>query len=108
MRRFRLSSLLGDVRYALRQLRKSPGFTLSVVTMLALGICANSTVLSWIDSTMLRPIPRARDSGDLVSVMRGEWNSSPGPPLSYPDYAICVSGTTASLEFWRITTTGLL
>jgi predicted permease len=81
-----MSGLLGDLRYALRQLRKSLGFTLSVVTMLALGICANSTVLSWIDSTMLRPIPRARDTGDLVSVMRGEWNSSPSPPFSYPDY----------------------
>ena len=81
-----MSGLLGDVRYALRQLCKSPGFTLTAVMMLALGICANSTVLSWIDSTMLRPIPGARYTGDLVSVMRGEWNSSPTPPFSYLDY----------------------
>ncbi len=75
-----------DVRYALRQIRKSPGFTLIAVTMLALGICANSTVLSWIDGTMLRPIPGAREPGNLVSVMRGERNGSPTPPFSYLDY----------------------
>src|SRR6516165_6828905 len=54
--------------------------------MLALGICANSTVFSWINGTMLHPIPLARDTGSLVSVMRGQWNVSPQPPLSYPDY----------------------
>ena len=50
------------------------------------GDGANSTVLSWIDGTMLHPIPGARDTGDLVSLVRGEWNISPVPPLSYPDY----------------------
>jgi predicted permease len=54
--------------------------------MLALGICANSTVFSWIDGTMLHPIPGARDTGNLVTVMRGTWNTSPSPPLSWPDY----------------------
>ena len=103
-----MSGLLGDVRYALRQLRKSPGFALSVVTMLALGICANSTVLSWIDSTMLRPIPGARDTGDLVSVMRVSGIARQVRHSRTPTTAICVSGTIASLEFWRITTTGLL
>src|SRR5512142_1409583 len=81
-----MSRLLGDLRYALRQLRKSPGFTLTAVTMLAVAICANSTVFSWIDGTMLRPIPGARDAGDLVSLQRGERNFSPVPPLSYLDY----------------------
>jgi predicted permease len=75
-----------DVRYALRQLRKSPGFTITATAMLAVAICANSTVFSWIDGTMLRPIPGARDTGDLVSLQRGERNISPVPPLSYLDY----------------------
>src|SRR6202789_89463 len=79
--------LLGrDVRYALRQLRKSPGFTITATAMLAVAICANSTVFSWIDGTMLRPIPGARDTGDLVSLQRGERNFSPTPPFSYLDY----------------------
>ena len=75
-----------DLRYALRQLRKSPGFTITATTMLAVAICANSTVFSWIDGTMLRPIPGARDTGDLVSLNRGERNFSPTPPFSYLDY----------------------
>jgi predicted permease len=75
-----------DVRYALRQLRKSPGFTIASTAMLAVAICANSTVFSWIDGTMLRPIPGARDTGELVSLQRGERNFSPTPPFSYLDY----------------------
>jgi predicted permease len=81
-----LEELGRDVRYALRQLRKSPGFTITATVMLAVAICANSTVFSWIDGTMLRPIPGARDTGDLVSLQRGERNFSPTPPFSYLDY----------------------
>src|ERR1700677_1951519 len=75
-----------DVLYALRQLRKSPGFAITATAMLAVAICANSTVFSWIDGTMLRPIPGARNTGDLVSLQRGERNFSPTPPFSYLDY----------------------
>ena len=81
-----LANVLRDARFALRQLRKSPGFTVTATAMLAVAICANGTVLSWIAGTMLHPIPGARDTGQLVSVMRGERNVSPMPPLSYPDY----------------------
>jgi predicted permease len=81
-----MSGLLQDFRFAVRRLAKSPGFTITAVLMLALGICANGTVFSWISGTLLHPIPEARDPGQLVSVMRGEWNRSPSPPLSYPDY----------------------
>jgi predicted permease len=81
-----LEQLGRDLRYALRQLRKSPGFTITATAMLAVAICANSTVFSWIDGTMLRPIPGARDTGELVSLQRGERNFSPTPPFSYLDY----------------------
>jgi len=81
-----MAGLLQDVRFALRQLRKSPAFTITATAMLAVAICANSTVFSWIDGTMLHPIPGARDPGSLVSIMRGQWNVSPTPPLSYLDY----------------------
>lgn len=81
-----MAGVLHDLRYALRQLRRSPWFTLTATLMLALGICATSTALSWIEGTMLRPVPGARDTERLVSVMRGTWNVSPAPPFSYPDY----------------------
>ncbi|HUB52819.1 MAG TPA: ABC transporter permease [Terracidiphilus sp.] len=81
-----LEQLGRDLRYALRQLRKSPGFTITSTAMLAVAICANSTVFSWIDGTMLRPIPGARDTSELVSLQRGERNFSPTPPFSYLDY----------------------
>ncbi len=75
-----------DFRNALRQLGKNPGFTAVAVVMLGLGICANSTVFSWINATMLHPIPGAQNTGELVTVMRGAWNISPSPPMSLPDY----------------------
>jgi predicted permease len=81
-----LEQLGRDVRFALRQLRKSPGFAITATAMLAVAICANSTVFSWIDGTMLRPIPGARNTGELVSLQRGERNFSPTPPFSYLDY----------------------
>jgi predicted permease len=81
-----MAGLLQDVRFAFRNLCKSPAFALTAVLMLALGICANSTVFSWINGTLLHPIPGARYTGELVSVMRGQWNTSPSPPFSYPDY----------------------
>ena len=81
-----MAGLFHDIRYALRQLGRSPAFTATAILMLALGICATGTSLSWIEGTMLNPVPGARDTGRLVTIMRGAWNPSPSPPLSYPDY----------------------
>ncbi len=81
-----MAGLLRDVMHAFRQLRRSAGFTTTAILMLALGICANSTVFSWINGTLLDPVPGAQHTGALVTVMRGAWNTAPSPPLSYPDY----------------------
>lgn len=51
-----LESVLADLKYGLRQLRRSPGFALSAILTLALGIAANTAIFTLVDSIMLRPL----------------------------------------------------
>ena len=80
-----MRSLWEDVAHALRLFVKSPGFTAVAVLTIALGIGANSTIFSWINSTMLNPIPGMKGSGEVVSLSLGGTSFDPRP-FSYPDY----------------------
>jgi predicted permease len=79
-----VESVAGDARYAWRNLRRSPGFTLAAVFSLALGIGANSAIFSFLDAVLLRPldVPRA---GELVKI-RTSTPQSPFGGMMYREY----------------------
>jgi predicted permease len=71
-----------DVRYALRQLRRSPGFAVTAIVTLALGIGANIAVFGVLNALLLHPL-QVKDPQQLVQIFHKEWMSG-GP--SYPAF----------------------
>jgi len=63
-----MTTLLQDLRYGLRMLARSPGFTAVAVLTLALGIGASTTIFTWFKASVLNPIPGARESRQVVSI----------------------------------------
>jgi putative ABC transport system permease protein len=63
-----MDTLLHDVRYAFRMLRKAPGATSVAVLSLALGLSVNTTVFSWARSVILNPLPGVADADRIVTI----------------------------------------
>ena len=81
-----VETTMADVKYGLRVLRKSPGFTAVALLVLGLGIGANTAIFSIIDSVLLRPLP-VRDASRLVVVPLASSRSGEYLQMSYADYA---------------------
>src|SRR6266481_2940841 len=80
-----IETTLQDLRFGLRMLRRSPGFSLLVILCLTLGIGANAAVYSWVEGILFRPYPAVTHQEQLLA-LAGTARGGSGPTLtSWPD-----------------------
>src|SRR5215510_4505677 len=83
-----MQSLVQDMRFAARILAKQPVFTLAIVVSIALGIGANATVFTWMESLVLNPYPAIKEYSRLVAINSANQDGTGAGslPFSYPAY----------------------
>lgn len=79
-----MNELTQDFRYAFRQLRKNPGFALTSVLILAMGMCASIAIFGFVDAALVKPLPYPRP--DRLLYVTESAQMFPRANLSYPDY----------------------
>src|SRR5579863_207738 len=82
-----------DLRFALRQLRKTPGFTLTVVLTLALGIGATTAIFSLVEGILLRPLPFS--DPDRLVLLGDHLQHGPNTPVTAREIATYTNATSA-------------
>jgi len=97
-----MTSFWQDVRYGLRTIARAPGYAAIAILTLALGIGANTTIFSWINSTLLNPIPGLANPHEVVSLSLGRPSENP-IPFTYPDVVAMRDGQQS---FTGITASG--
>ncbi|MFZ0286900.1 MAG: hypothetical protein WAL32_16860 [Terriglobales bacterium] len=107
-----MESLMQDVRYALRMLRKSPGFTAVVVITLALGIGANTAIFSVVNAVLIRPLPFP-NANRLVMIWEkrlpdGEQQNAASPAtfLNWKEHATVFEQIAAWFHWTKVLTGG--
>lgn len=117
-----MNTLINDIKFAFRQLRKSPGFAATVIIVMALGIGANTAIFSVIDAVMLRPLPFPQqervmfvayyDNG-ILDTMSGadflDWQQQNQSfeqlsAFTWTALNLTGSGSPTTLKAWEVTT----
>ena len=80
-----MQSLLRDLHYAARQLRRSPGFTITVVLTLTLGIGATTAIFSCVYGLLLKSLP-FQDEQSIIAIAETNAKVKEGTEATYPDY----------------------
>ncbi|MEO8335334.1 MAG: ABC transporter permease [bacterium] len=100
-----VTSLITDVRYAARMLRRSPVFSGVVVLVISLGVGAVTTTFSAANAFLLKPLPGTLNPSRLVSIERGESKGNGRTQASYPYYRLLRdrTRTLSGLAAWSKT-----
>src|SRR5882762_2394292 len=81
-----IETALQDLRFGLRMLRRSPGFSILAILCLTLGIGANAAVFSWVEGILFRPYPAVTHQERLLALGGTAPGEARGTPISWPDF----------------------
>src|ERR1700735_4324124 len=103
-----MNSIWQDLRYSLRMIMKAPGFASIAILTLALGIGANTTIFSWINSALLNPVPGLSSPNEVVALTLRKAGENPFA-FTYPDIQAMRNGQKSftGITAWNITSLGL-